>query len=187
MCIKSRVDPKTTKLLSSDPVIVITTVNENSVNNAAAFGTYLRIGSTIIVAIHPQRHTYKNILATKEFVINIPGLKDLESIMVVSRSYPEGTDEIAASGLTAEPSLMVRPPTIVEYPASVECRLKWTKPEGTHILVAAEMLCGRCDETYLDPAGRFDQVKAGVLHIVRYPHPIYIIADRYVQGIELME
>jgi len=95
-------------------------------------------------------------------------------------------DEIAASKLKAESSRMVSAPTIRDYPASVECRLKWTKPEGTHVLVAAEMLCGRCDEAYLDPAGRFDQVKAGVMHIVRYPEPIYIAADRYVQGIETM-
>ena len=58
MCCKVRIDFRAAKLLSSDPVIVITTVNEEGVNNAAAFGSYLRIGQTIIVAIHPERHTY---------------------------------------------------------------------------------------------------------------------------------
>ena len=187
MCYKTEVDLKKAKILSSDPVIVITTKSKQGVNNAAAFGAYLRIGSTIIVAIHPQSDTYKNIMETKDFVANIPGRKDLESIMKVSRSYPEDVDEIKEAGLKAEPSIKVKPPTIEDFPASVECRLKWTKPEGTHVLVAAEMICGRCDEAYLDPAGRFDQVKAGVLHIVRYPEPIYIVADRYLQGIELMK
>jgi len=186
MCYKTETDLKTTGLLSSDPVIVITTIDKKGIPNTAAFGSYLRIGSTIIIAIHPGSHTYRNIMETREFVVNIPGLKDLESIMRVSRSYPDETDEIASSGLKAEPSLKVKPPTIVEYPASVECRFKWTKEEGSHVLVAGEMVCGKCDDAYLDPMGRFDQVKAGVLHIVRYPEPVYIVADRYVQGIELM-
>jgi flavin reductase (DIM6/NTAB) family NADH-FMN oxidoreductase RutF len=187
MCYKTEINLNAAHLLSSDPVIVITTISKNGVNNAAAFGSYLRIGFTIIIAIHSESHTYKNILETKEFVVNIPGYKDLESIMRVSRAYPEGTDEIAASGLRPEASLLVKPPTIVEYPACVECRFEWAKPEGTHALVAGEMICGKCDDSYLDPVGRFDQVKAGVLHIVRYPDPVYIMADRYVQGIESME
>jgi len=186
MCYKTEVDLSTTRLLSSDPVVILTTLNKDGTNNAAAFGSYFRIGSTIIFAISPDCHTYRNIIESGEFVINIPRFKDLESIMKVSRSYPEGMDEIKASDLQTEPSLKVSPPTIVEFPASVECRLKWTREEGSHHLVAAEMICGRADEAYMDPAGRFDQVKAGVLHIVRYPEPVYIVADRYVQGVELM-
>ena len=186
MCYKKEVDVRRAKPLSGDPVIVISTMDENGVKNVAAFGSYLRIGSTIILAIAPDSHTYKNIIRSKEFVINIPGLKDMESIMRASRAYPAGKDEFAAAGLREEPSLIVAPPTIRDYPASVECRLKWTKNEGSHDLVAADFLCGRCDEAYLDPAGRFDQVKAGVLHIVRYPEPVYIVADRYIQGIERM-
>jgi flavin reductase (DIM6/NTAB) family NADH-FMN oxidoreductase RutF len=187
MCYKTETDLKNTKILSSDPVIVVTTIDKEGAPNTAAFGSYLRIGFTIIIAIHPDSHTYQNIVENGEFVVNVPGLKDLESIMRVSRDYPKGTDEIKASGLRAEKSLKVKPPTIMEYPASVECRLKWTKPEGTHVLVAGEMICGKCDDAYLDPMGHFDQVKAGVLHIVRYPDPVYIVADRYVQGIEQMK
>lgn len=186
MCYKTEVDIKKAKLLSGDPVIVITTISKQGINNAAAFGAYLRIGSTIIVAIHPKSDTYKNIMETGEFVVNIPGRKDLESIMKVSRSYPAEVDEIQEAGLKAEKSSKVKPATIEDYPASVECRLKWTREEGSHVLVAAEMIYGRCDEAFMDPAGRFDQVKAGVLHIVRYPEPIYIVADRYLQGIESM-
>jgi len=187
MCYKNEVDLQKTKVLAGNPVIVITTVDEKGTNNVAAIASYFRIGSTIILAINRDSHTYKNIVKTGEFVANLPGLKDLESIMKVSRPYSGESDEISASGLKSEASLMVKPPTIREYPASVECRLKWTKDVETYDLVAAEMLCARCDETYIDPAGHFDQVKAGVLHIIRYPDPVYIVADHYVQGIERMD
>lgn len=186
MCYKKEVDLHRAKPLSGDPVIVISTMDEKGVSNVAAFGSYLRIGPTIILAISPDCHTYKNIIRSKEFVINVPGLKDMEFVMRASRAYAAGQDEIKAAGLKAESSLMVAPPTIRDFPASVECRLKWTKNEGSHDLVAADILCGRCDEAYLDPVGRFDQVKAGTLHIVRYPEPVYIVADRYIQGIERM-
>ncbi len=50
------------------------------------------------------------------------------------------------------------------------------------MLVAGEMLAGSCDEGLLDEEGYFDVVKAGVLHIVRYPEPVYISTDRYIRG-----
>ena len=170
------------KLLTSEPVIVITTVDKQGRANGAAFGSYVRVAPLIIVAIYPGHHTYKNIKETGEFVVNLPGRDQLDTIMVFGTSFPEGVNEIEQAGLTALDSLTVRPPRIAEYKAHVECKYAWEKDVGGHSLVAGEMIAGSCDEGLLDEEGYFDVVKAGVVHIVRYPEPVYISAERYVRG-----
>ncbi len=170
------------KLLTSEPVIVITTVDGEGNVNGAAFGSYVRVAPLIMVAIYPGHHTYKNIKETGEFVVNLPGRDQLDSIMVFGASFPQGVDEIEKAGLTALESLMVKPPLVAEYKAHIECKYKWEKDVGSHKLVAGEMMAGSCDEGLLDQEGYFDVVKAGVVHIVRYPEPVYISPEGYVRG-----
>ncbi len=170
------------RVLTSDPVIIITTVDKDGNVNGAAFGSYVRISPYILVAIYPGHHTYENIKKTKEFVVNLPGKDQLESIMVFGRYYPEGTNEVKEAGLKCVPSVKVAPPRIAEYKAHIECVFKWKKQVSSHMLVAGEMVAASCDEGLLDKDNYFDVVKAGVLHIVRYPKPIYISAEGYIEG-----
>ncbi len=170
------------KLLTSEPVIVITTVDKNGNINGAAFGSYVRVAPLIMVAIFPGHHTYSNIKETGEFVVNLPGRDQIDSIMVFGKSYPKGVNEIQEAGLTELKSTVVQPPGIAEYKAHIECRFKWEKNVGSHMLVAGEMLAGSCDEGLLDEEGYFDVVKAGILHCVRYPEPVYISPEKYTEG-----
>ncbi|MFC1586356.1 flavin reductase family protein [Fibrobacterota bacterium] len=183
---KTQVRPGAVKLFSTDPVVVLTTVDERGRNNTAAIGSYCRISSTIILAVYPGHHTYENIMTKKEFVVNLPGKNNLESIMVVSRSYRGKENEIEASGLTPLALEGVTTPGIEEFAASVHCTYLWEKPEGSHSLIAGRMREALVDEDLLDDSGMFDQVKAGVLHIARYPDPVYTCADRYLEGSERM-
>ena len=171
------------KLLTSEPVIVITTVDGQGHANGAAFGSYVRVAPLIMVAIYPGHHTYQNIKETGEFVVNLPGRDQLDTIMTFGTSFPQGVNEIEEAGLTALESLVVKPPRIAEYKAHVECTYAWEKDVGGgHMLVAGEMIAGSCDEGLLDEEGYFDVVKAGVVHIVRYPQPVYISPEGYVRG-----
>ncbi len=170
------------KLLTSEPVIVITTVDKKGNVNGAAFGSYVRVAPLIMVAISPGHHTYSNIKETGEFVVNLPGRDQMDSIMVFGKSYPKDVNEIQEAGLTELESIMVKPPRIEEYKGHIECKFKWEKDVGSHMLVAGEMLVGSCNEGLLDEEGYFDVVKAGVLHVVRYPEPIYISPEKYVKG-----
>ena len=73
------------KLLTSEPVIVITTVDKEGNVNAAAFGSYVRVAPLIMVAIFPGHHTYSNIKETGEFVVNLPGRGQIDSIMIFGK------------------------------------------------------------------------------------------------------
>jgi hypothetical protein len=48
--------------------------------------------------------------------------------------------------------------------------------------VVGEVLCGYCQESCLDEDGRLNVIKAGVLHGVKYPLPIYALFGKYVEG-----
>jgi flavin reductase (DIM6/NTAB) family NADH-FMN oxidoreductase RutF len=69
--------------------------------------------------------------------------------------YPRGVDEIAASGLTAIPSIVVKVPRIEECKAHLECRLCWyreTHPRGqddTGVLVLGEIVAISGDQDVL--------------------------------------
>jgi flavin reductase (DIM6/NTAB) family NADH-FMN oxidoreductase RutF len=64
--------------------------------------------------------TYKNVAATGEFVVNIPTANMVEK--VDTTVYP-ADDKYQAAGLTPEPSLKVRTPSVAECPVNYECEL----------------------------------------------------------------
>ena len=187
---KTTVKPEQcSRLLTTAPCMVITTVSAAGAVNAAAFGSYVVISPLVLCAVWPGHETYKNIKETGEFVINVPGRDQLDSIMIVSRDYPEGHNELPEAGLTAWPALSVKPPRIAEYKAHVECRYVGERQVGSHLLVEGEMIAGSCDEGLFDANGRFDVVKADIVHICRYPEPVYISAASadYVRGEATMD
>ena len=177
---------KARSVLTSEPVIVITTVDAEGRPNGGAFGSYVRVSPYIFCAIHSGSDTYTNIMETKEFVVNVPGRDRLDSIMVFGRSYDEGVNEIKEAGLTEIPSREVKPPRIAEYKAHVECLYVREVEAGSHALLVGEMVAASCDEELWTDEG-FDVVKAGVVHIVRYPRPVYIAAEGYLTGKATMD
>jgi len=178
--------PSGMRLLVTSPVVVLTTVDEAGRVNAGAFGAYFRAGRSMYAAIHPGSHTYDNLKATGEAVVNLPGLDQLESIMVFGRDYPDGVNEIERAGLTELAALKVKPPRIAEYKAHVEVVLREEMDAGSHALLVLESVAASCDEGLWDGSA-FDVTAAGVVHIARYPEPVYIAAERYVTGTERMD
>lgn len=174
------------RLLVTSPVVVITTVDGQGRANGGAFGAYFRAGRSMYAAIHPGSHTYENLKATGEAVVNLPGRDRIESIMVFGRDYDAGVNEIERAGLTELAALRVKPPRIAEYRAHVEVKLREEMRAGSHALLVLECLAASCDAGLWDGSA-FDLVQAGVLHIARYPEPVYIAAERYVTGTERMD
>jgi flavin reductase (DIM6/NTAB) family NADH-FMN oxidoreductase RutF len=62
---------------------------------------------------------------TKEFVCNLATWDLRHQMNQTSAPYPRGVNEIAAAGLTAAPSRLVKPPRVAEAPAALEC--KWVQ------------------------------------------------------------
>ena len=123
------------KLLMSSilprPIALVTTQDDQGRINAAPFSFFNIMASTpaiVVLGIDSKspgvpKDTVRNMQLTKEFVINMVSEDIVEKMSLCSTPLPAGEDELKFSGLTAAPSIQVKPPRIAESPINMECRI----------------------------------------------------------------
>ncbi len=109
-------------------VTIITTVNKEGIVNAAPYAYFsmydvMHHQPRLFVGMRKSTHTYQNIAATGEFVVNFPSVDFLEDMMETSRFYPKGVNELEHTRFTPIPSQKVKPPSIKESGQIIECTL----------------------------------------------------------------
>jgi flavin reductase (DIM6/NTAB) family NADH-FMN oxidoreductase RutF len=75
------------------------------------------------MGVRRATHTFRNIEATGEFVVNFPSWEHLDDVMQTARFWPAGVDELQYTAFETEPSNMVKPPAIRQCRQHIECRL----------------------------------------------------------------
>jgi len=166
-----------TPLIAPRPIAFVSTLSASGVGNLAPFSFFAMGGQQPqSVAFCPiadrdgnPKDTLRNILETGEFVINIVSREMAERVNQASAPYPFEVDEFDVTGFTRAPSSAVKPPRVLEAPASLECRVFQTVPHGTgaqhgtwvigevlHLHVRDEMLAadGYPDTALVNPAAR---------------------------------
>jgi flavin reductase (DIM6/NTAB) family NADH-FMN oxidoreductase RutF len=119
-------------LVTPRPIAFVTTISPDGKVNAAPFSFFNVLGARPpIVAFAPgdrdngtPKDTALNVRATHEFVVNLVDETIAEAMSQCAASLPYGENELVHTGLTATPSSVVKPPRIVEAPASLEC-VEW--------------------------------------------------------------
>jgi len=124
-------DWKRDKSLIIRPIVVITTMSKRGIPNAAIKTNFMVSSSLreVAFACSKEHDTAKNILETKEFVVNVPSEEIVKETFVTAISFPHDVNELEKAGLTAIPSEKVKPPRIKECKAHFECVLKWHKED----------------------------------------------------------
>jgi flavin reductase (DIM6/NTAB) family NADH-FMN oxidoreductase RutF len=145
------------------PVVVVTTISERGISNAAPFSFNSPISFEPPLygfSCNPAHDTWKNIQENGEFVANVVG-KDLGELMhVLEADYPYEDNEIEHAGLTEEKAKAVKPPRIKEAIAWIECKLEKYVDLGDHIWITGRVLAvGVKDEVWKE-AGVIDVEKA---------------------------
>ena len=183
------VDPKTFdqrevyKLLIGSvvprPIAWVSTADSAGVINLAPFSFFNALGSNppaLMVSINhaagrsdDRKDTLRNIIETREFVVNIVTESTMHAMNQTATDYPAGYDELALAGLTTRPARTIRPPHVAESPVGFECTLHTTVPLGegpgsttvvigmiTHIYIDDALLNERnyIDINRLQPIGR---------------------------------
>ena len=131
------------RILAPRPVVLVSTVNNKGVSNAAPFSFVMPVSSDpplIAFASHPGHETAKNILKTGDFVVNIPSQDILKELWICADDIPEGVSEIETAKLTEEKSAKVKSPKIKECFARYECKLNVHYKTGDHLLIVGEIL-----------------------------------------------
>lgn len=120
------------------PIAFISSQNSKGELNLSPFSFFNGVGTSppaVMFSIVPKsngekKDTLKNILETKEFVINGASQWMLGPLHHSSAEYPHGESEISKMGLSTLPSLKVSPPRIQGTAWQFECKLYNTLTVG---------------------------------------------------------
>ena len=109
------------------------------------------------------KHTFNNVKATKEVVVNIVNFDIVQQVSLSSTEYAEGINEFEKAGLSMLASDVVKPYRVTESPVQFECRtlevVELGKEGGAGNLVICEVLKMHIKEDVLDVNGQIDQHK----------------------------
>ncbi len=126
------------------PIALVSSLDENNVRNLAPFSYFTACSSNPPVVVFcpilrpapPQaKDTLRNIIATREFVVNIVSEDFARGMNATAAQVPPEVDEFELSGLTPIASELIKPPRVAESHIHMECRLLQTvqvsdKPGG---------------------------------------------------------
>jgi flavin reductase (DIM6/NTAB) family NADH-FMN oxidoreductase RutF len=149
------------------PIAFVSSMDADGVRNLAPFSFFtvasanppvvcfcpMTRGSTNS-GLQPTKDTLRNIIATREFVVNVVSEEFAEKMNACSAELPPEVDEFLVSGLTPVASDVVRPPRVGESHVQMECRLQQvihvsTEPLGGS-LVLGEVLRFHVSASLLD-------------------------------------
>lgn len=156
-----------TGLIVPRPIGWIGTISLDGVPNLAPYSFFNCVsGAPPMFVFAPGRGGRKDTLANVhdvgEFTINIVTAEVAEAMNATAASHPAEVDEFEAAGLTAEPSLSIRPPMVGECRANIECVVTQIidigHPRHGNGLVIGEAVEFHVDPTLLDGT-RVDQAE----------------------------
>lgn len=149
------------------PIALVSTRSAEGVVNTAPFSFFNVMGSEPpIVALGLEgdanaadglKDTTRNILATREFVVNLVDKALAEAMSVCGVPFPSDQPEHAHAGLDTVPSLQVAAPRIARSPVQFECRLHTTLAIGPqrHVVIG-EIVHLHCRDDILTDRGHID-------------------------------
>lgn len=164
------------RVLAPRPTIIVTSINKKGEVNAAPFSFTMPVSMDpplLAFASVKTHDTYKNIVETGEFVINIPNEDILKELWITGEKFPYGVNEIEKANLTQMDSKKVQPPKIEECIAAIECKVHWIKGAGDHDIIVGEVLHVSIQE---------DSLKDGLLDVEKIRPVLHLGGVNFVVG-----
>jgi len=119
------------------PIAFVSSMDAKGVRNLAPFSFFTVVSANPPVVcfcpmvrganspnLQSSKDTLRNIIATREFVVNIVSEEFATQMNACSAELPPEVDEFEISGLTPLASEVVRPPRVAESHVQMECRLE---------------------------------------------------------------
>jgi flavin reductase (DIM6/NTAB) family NADH-FMN oxidoreductase RutF len=147
------------------PIAWVSSISKNGVRNAAPFSFFNAMSKTPpIIAIGIQanadgsmKDSARNILDTREFVVNLVPRAVAEAMNLTSVDAPPDVDELSMADLATLPSVKVKPERIAASPVAFECRLHTPiEVAPSQLIVLGEIVQAHvADEFVLDAEKRY--------------------------------
>ena len=142
------------------PIALVTTLTPEGTPNAAPYSFFNIMGidppvvafTVLPAADGRMKDTGVNILATRDFVVNLVSEALAEAMNVTCIDAPPGIDELRLAGIATTPSTIVAPPRIAASPVAFECRLH----ESVALGPGQAILIGRVLHAHVQDAAVID-------------------------------
>ncbi|MBK6830319.1 MAG: flavin reductase family protein [Flavobacteriales bacterium] len=154
------------------PIAFASTIDAQGRPNLSSFSFFNCFGANPPLLIfsparrgrdNTTKHSYHNVKAVPEVVINVVTYSMVQQMSVASGEYPEGVNEFEKSGFTPVASEKVKPFRVKESPVQFECIVQQVIETGTGggagNLVLCEVVMIHVDPSVLDANGKIDQRK----------------------------
>lgn len=161
------------------PIAWVSTVGINGINNLAPFSFFNCFGvDPPMVGFAPgfksitkqgedlirePKDTMRNVIDTREFVVNLVSKNLSEQMNQSCADYAKDVSEFDKVGLTPEPSKTIKAPRVLEAYISLECKLIELIQHGNNNLVLGEIICMHIDDRVIDTRGH---IRSDVLQAV---------------------
>lgn len=156
------------------PAVMVSCADKEGNNNiitVAWTGTVCTNPAMAYISVRPERHSYKMIRESGEFVINLTTEKLAYATDWCGVRSGRDFDKFKEMKLTAGKSETLEyAPIIEECPVNIECKVSEVKELGSHHMFLAEVKAVRVDESYMNKTGKFELNKTGLL---AYSHGEY--------------
>jgi len=121
-----------TALILPRPIGWVSTISPDGRRNLAPYSFFNGVAAsppTVSLSIlhapagDHRKDTWRNIQASREFVVNVADEALVEQVNLTGTECPADVDEFDLAGLEAEDSHQVAAPRVAQAPAHLECRL----------------------------------------------------------------
>lgn len=163
------------------PVYLVSSISHEGISNVAPYGMVMPVSyHPLIYAVgsDKDRDTYRNVLETKEFVLNIPTTSLLDEVNLSAVKFPAEIDEFKKCGFTPQPAFKLKPALIRECRSHFECRLSDIyEVNRSRVILIGEVISISID---LDLYNKNLAKQKGKLDPLFYVHGSYFGLGRYV-------
>jgi flavin reductase (DIM6/NTAB) family NADH-FMN oxidoreductase RutF len=112
------------------PIGWVSTVDENGINNLAPFSFFNAVGEdpphlmfSTVRSGNKNKDTLNNVLANKQFVVNLVTEETVEQMNMTSQSVDSEIDEFELANLTPIDSVFIKPKRVKESYVHFECEM----------------------------------------------------------------
>jgi flavin reductase (DIM6/NTAB) family NADH-FMN oxidoreductase RutF len=146
------------------PIAVVSTTSPQGHHNLAPYSFFTGIGSNPMTLLFcpsnkpdgSEKDSLRNAKpidegGTAEFVVNIASARHAPLISAAAEPLPYGESEFDLTGLTPEPSLVVRPPRVREFAVAFECRTTHVIRTNPRVPDAGNLVIGQVVHIHTHP------------------------------------
>jgi flavin reductase (DIM6/NTAB) family NADH-FMN oxidoreductase RutF len=155
------------------PAVMVSCQSENQPANIITIawtGTVCTNPPMVYISVRPERHSYKIIQESGEFVINLTTQKLAKATDYCGVKSGRDVDKWKEMSLHQGASQTVHAPAIQESPIHIECKVQQILPLGSHHMFLANVTGVQVDPVYLDEKGKLHMEK---MNLVAYSHGEY--------------